>query len=100
MNDPSKLFKSLNNIDIDENDDEDEIEKEENDSDEETVENSEEREEANFGEMYEEEFTSKKRKTLSILPIDKSFSPSLFLSLIHANLTFEDLRGKIIKYSK
>jgi hypothetical protein len=100
LNDPSKLFKSLNNINIDENDDEDEIEKEENDSDEETVENSEEREEANFGEMYEEEFTSKKRKTLSILPIDKTFSPSLFLSLIHANLTFEDLRGKIIKYSK
>jgi hypothetical protein len=95
LNDPSKIFKSLNNINIDGNDDDEEIEKEEIDSDEDEEENSEEREEADFGEMYEEEFTSKKRKTLSILPIDKTFSPSLFLSLIHANLTFEDLRGKV-----
>ena len=43
-------------------------------------------------------FLSKKRKFRSILPLDKSFSAVLFLSLIHGKMSFEDLKGKIIIY--
>ena len=50
-------------------------------------------EDEEIGEFEEENYSVKKRKTQSILPVDKSFSPSLFLSLIHCNMTFEDLKG-------
>ena len=77
---------------IEELEDEDEVEKEEVDSEEEE-ESFQEINEEEDGEMEEEMFSTKKRKTKSILPIDKTFSASLFLSLIHRELTFEDLKG-------
>ena len=80
---------------IEELEDEDEVEKEEVDSEEEE-ESFQEINEDEDGEMEEEMFSTKKRKTKSILPIDKTFSASLFLSLIHRELTFEDLKGMYV----
>ena len=80
---------------IEELEDEDEVEKEEVDSEEEE-ESFQEINEDEDGEIEEEMFSTKKRKTKSILPIDKTFSASLFLSLIHRELTFEDLKGMYV----
>ena len=80
---------------IEELEDEDEVEKEEADSEEED-ESFQEINEFDDGEMEEEMFSMKKRKTKSILPVDKTFSASLFLSLIHRELTFEDLKGMYV----
>ena len=81
---------------IEELENEDEVEKEEVDSEEEEDESFQEIHEDEDGEMEEEMFSMKKRKTKSILPIDKTFSASLFLSLIHRELTFEDLKGTYV----
>ena len=81
---------------IEELEDEDEVDKEEVDSEEEE-ESFQEINEDEDGEMEEEMFSTKKRKTKSILPIDKTFSASLFLSLIHRELTFEDLKGMYVR---
>jgi hypothetical protein len=45
------------------------------------------------GEGGEGTVTGLKRRVPSILPIDKAFSPSLFLSLVHSDVSYEDLRG-------
>jgi hypothetical protein len=80
---------------IEEMEDEDDVEKDDVDSEEED-ESFQEINEDEDGDVEEEMFSMKKRKTKSILPIDKTFSASLFLSLIHRELTFEDLKGMCV----
>jgi hypothetical protein len=50
------------------------------------------------GEGEEGTVTGLKRRVPSILPIDKAFSPSMFLSIIHSDVSYEDLRGGLHIY--
>ena len=93
------VTKNKRNAITEENDNEEEEEVEDgsdDDNDSGSIENSDEQvlpEDEEIGDFEEENYSVKKRKTQSILPVDKTFSPSLFLSLIHCNMTFEDLKG-------
>ena len=82
-------------IDDDDNDDREDDEDDEDDD----FEDHEDEEAAEWEEVEEIDpltgaITVHQRRLLpSLLPLDKTFSPSLFLKMIHGAISFEDLRG-------
>ena len=55
--------------------------------------NNDENESNHNNSLHNDFASTKKRKLLSILPLDKTFSPVSFLTIIHGEMTFEELKG-------
>ena len=73
-----------------EGEDEDDDTSEEDDSDDEMYATGEGQDGTNAAEELDDD--DDERFTSSILPLDKGFSPSLFLTLVHGGSSFDDLR--------
>ena len=100
MNSKISTRKNIDFDDLDNDDDDDEKDKEsdkESDDDNNNNDDDDDRNDSNnfniIKNIHNDFSCTKKRKLLSILPLDKSFSPVLFLSLIHGEMSFDDLRG-------
>ena len=77
-----------NNSDEDDDDDENTTTNNNNNN------NNNDENDSNHNNSLHNDFAStKKRKLLSILPLDKTFSPVSFLTMIHGEMSFEDLKG-------
>ena len=55
--------------------------------------NNDENDDNHNNSLHNDFASTKKRKLLSILPLDKTFSPVSFLTIIHGEMTFEELKG-------
>ena len=89
-----KLIK-INEDEIDE-DDEEKEDTNDNDKDSDEDDNDDNDGDSNDDDniFFDDLLSTRKSRNQSILPLDRSFSACLFLSLIHGKMSFDDLKGE------